>query len=69
MTPELIERMEKLKILEDDLEESFIRGTGPGGKKINKTSSTVVWRNVPTVREGRGQEGRSQMRNRIVARQ
>ena len=69
MTPELIERMEKLKILEDDLEESFIRGTGPGGQKINQTSSTVVLRHVPTGIEVRCQQERSQVQNRIVARQ
>ena len=34
-------RMQRLHIQEDDLEETFIRGTGAGGQKINKTSSTV----------------------------
>lgn len=29
-------------ILEDDLEEQFVRGSGPGGQKINKTASCVV---------------------------
>src|SRR3569623_841339 len=37
--PALTQRMEKLGIREEDLEEQFIRGTGPGGQKINKTSS------------------------------
>lgn len=30
------------EINEADLEESFVRGSGPGGQKINKTSCCVV---------------------------
>lgn len=30
------------EILEDDLEEQFVRGSGPGGQKINKTACCVV---------------------------
>jgi peptide chain release factor len=52
MTSELEERMAGLGIREDDLEESFIRGTGAGGQKINKTSSTVVLRHKPSGIEG-----------------
>lgn len=69
MTPELIERMIKLGLLEEDLEESFIRGTGPGGQKINKTSSTVVLKHLPTGTEVRCQLGRSRTQNRVAARQ
>jgi protein subunit release factor B len=61
-------RMLKLGIREDDLEETFIRGTGPGGQKINKTSSTVVLVHVPTGIEVRCQRERSQDQNRRVAR-
>ena len=68
MTPELEERMAGLGILEDDLEESFIRGTGAGGQKINKTSSTVVLRHKPTGIEVRCQKERSQVMNRLWAR-
>lgn len=62
-------RMRKLGIHADDLEESFIRGTGAGGQKINKTSSTVVLVHVPTGLEVRCQRERSQSMNRLVARQ
>jgi protein subunit release factor B len=62
-------RMLKLGIREDDLEESFIRGTGAGGQKINKTSSTVVLVHVPTGIEVRCQRERSQSLNRLVARE
>lgn len=37
----LRERMESLGVSEDELEERFVRGFGPGGQKVNKTSSCV----------------------------
>ena len=61
-------RMQRLRIQEDDLEETFIRGTGAGGQKINKTSSTVVLRHLPSGVEVRCQRERSQAQNRHVAR-
>ncbi|WP_308741223.1 peptide chain release factor-like protein [Brevifollis gellanilyticus] len=64
----LEKRMTKLGIREDDLEEDFVRGSGPGGQKINKTSSTVVLRHVPTGVEVRCQKERSQVMNRHWAR-
>lgn len=36
------------KLLETDLEEQFVRGSGPGGQKINKTASCVVIKHIPT---------------------
>ena len=38
---ELEKRMSRLRIKEADLLERFIRGSGPGGQKVNKTSSCV----------------------------
>lgn len=35
-------RLLSLGISEDALEEQFVQGSGPGGQKINKTSSCVV---------------------------
>jgi protein subunit release factor B len=61
-------RMRSLRIREEDLEESFIRGTGAGGQKINKTSSTVVLRHIPSGIEIRCQRERSQSQNRLIAR-
>lgn len=33
---------------EDDLEEQFVRGSGPGGQATNKTSNCVVLKHVPS---------------------
>ncbi len=66
--PELALKMEGLGIREEDLEESFVRGTGPGGQKINKTSSTVQLRHGPTGIEIRCQRERQQSANRYWAR-
>ena len=65
---QLAERMERLGIRESDLEESFIRGSGSGGQKINKTSSTVVLVHKPSGIEVRCQRERSQAMNRFFAR-
>lgn len=60
--------MEETGVLEDDLVEKFIRGSGHGGQKINKTSSTVYLKHVPTGLEIKCQAGRSQAMNRYLAR-
>jgi protein subunit release factor B len=57
-------RLRRLRIHPADLEESFVRGTGAGGQKINKTSSTVRLVHRPTGIEVRCQEERSQSQNR-----
>lgn len=35
-------------LLEDELEEQFVRGSGPGGQATNKTSNCVVLKHIPT---------------------
>jgi peptide chain release factor len=65
----LSERMAKLGLAREDLEEDFIRGGGPGGQKINKTSSTVRLRHAPSGVEVRCQEERSLVLNRLTARE
>src|SRR5215207_6977024 len=50
-----------------DVDERFVRGAGPGGQKINKTSSTVWLRHRPTGIEVRCQRERSQAANREIA--
>jgi protein subunit release factor B len=72
ITPEKWEklhtRMEKMEILERDLSEHFIRGSGSGGQKINKTSSCVQLNHAPSGVEIRCQKTRSQADNRYWAR-
>lgn len=65
---ELAERMEKLGIHEEDLEEKFIRASGPGGQKVNKTSSAVQLKHLPSGLEIKAQGSRSQAMNRYRAR-
>lgn len=50
-----------------EVEERFVRGSGPGGQKINKSSSTVWLRHRPTGVEVRCQRERSQSANRELA--
>ena len=61
-------RMEALGILERDLEEKFIRSSGSGGQKVNKTSSCVYLKHLPTGIEVKCMKERSQSLNRFLAR-
>ena len=64
----LLERMQKLGVLESDLEESFIRSSGPGGQNVNKVSSCVFLRHRPSGVAVKCQRERSQALNRFFAR-
>ena len=44
----LKERMEVLGIDEKDIEEKFVRSSGRGGQKVNKTSTCVYLRHIQT---------------------
>ncbi len=65
---ELLRQMEACGFREEDLEESFIRGSGSGGQKINKTASCVRLTHRPSGLEVKVQEARSQALNRFFAR-
>ena len=65
---QLAERMRKLGIRESDLTEQFILGSGKGGQKLNKTSSCVYLRHVPSGIEVKCQRERSRELNRYLAR-
>lgn len=65
---ELQERMDRLGIKPDDLIEKFILGSGKGGQKINKTSSCVYLKHIPTSFEIKCQRDRSREMNRYYAR-
>ena len=72
MTPETIAKIKSLMaeafLYEDDLEESFILGSGPGGQKTNKTSSVVRLYHPLTGIQVRCGENRSREINRWLAR-
>ncbi|HEY1764331.1 MAG TPA: peptide chain release factor-like protein [Opitutaceae bacterium] len=63
----VLRRLGLLGIPLSDVEERFVRGSGPGGQKINKTSSTVWLRHRPSGIEVRCQAERSQAANRDEA--
>ncbi|MDR3625178.1 MAG: peptide chain release factor-like protein [Chlamydiales bacterium] len=65
---ELEERMKSLGIDESDLLEKFVLGSGSGGQKINKTSSCVYLKHIPTGLEVKCQQDRSRELNRFFAR-
>ena len=61
-------KMESLKIREEDIEEKFIRSSGKGGQKVNKTSSCVYLKHRPSGIEVKCRQERSQALNRFLAR-
>ena len=72
ISPETIEKIKSLmaeaSVYEDDLEESFIMGGGPGGQKTNKTSSVVRLSHEPSGVAVKVGESRSREDNRWLAR-
>jgi protein subunit release factor B len=64
----LRERMERLGVREEEFRETFIRSSGPGGQKVNKTSSCVFLVHLPTGLSVKCQQERSQALNRFLAR-
>jgi protein subunit release factor B len=64
----LEKKMDKLGISEKDIEEKFIRASGKGGQKVNKTASCVYLKHLPTGIEVKCQKERSQALNRFLAR-
>src|SRR6188472_806254 len=60
-------RLIQLKLVEADFEEKFARSSGPGGQHVNKVSTAVTLRHVPTGLAVTVQDSRSQSRNRQLA--
>ena len=59
----------KFELREEDLEERFARSGGPGGQNVNKVSTAVTLRHLPTGTSVTVQDSRSQIQNRKLARE
>jgi len=66
VSPEVSDEIE-IEIRDEDLEEQAIRSSGPGGQHVNKTSSAIRLRHVPTGIVVHCQAERSQHKNRAMA--
>jgi peptide chain release factor len=64
----LAEKMSRLGVRPEDIVESFIRAQGPGGQNVNKVSTCVYLKHLPTGIEVKCQKERSQALNRYIAR-
>ena len=63
------QRMKELGVHESDLEEQFARSGGPGGQNVNKVSTAVTLRHLPSGVSVSVQDSRSQALNRKLARE
>lgn len=64
----LAKKMQSLGIRKEDLREKFIRSSGKGGQKVNKASTCVYLKHLPTGIEVKCQQERLQSLNRFLAR-
>jgi peptide chain release factor 2 len=66
VSPEVSDDIE-IEIRDEDIEEKAIRSSGPGGQHVNKTSSAIQLRHIPTGILITCQAERSQHKNRSMA--
>jgi peptide chain release factor len=65
---ELRERLDRLGIRDEDLDEQFVRSGGKGGQNVNKVATCVVLVHLPSGTRIKCQQERSQGLNRYLAR-
>lgn len=63
------ERLARLGVRDEDLEESFVHAGGKGGQNVNKVATCVVLVHRPTRIAVKCQRERTQGANRLIARQ
>ena len=64
----LIKKMDELKIFEKDILETFVKSRGKGGQNVNKNSTCVNLKHLPTGITVKYDKERSQLLNRFFAR-
>ncbi len=64
---ELDKRAAELGVRKEDVVERFVRSGGAGGQNVNKVSSAVYLKHLPTGIEVKVQQERSQALNRFLA--
>ena len=65
----LEQRLARLGVRDEDLEESFVHAGGKGGQNVNKVATCVVLVHRPTRIAVKCQRERTQGANRLIARQ
>jgi protein subunit release factor B len=65
----LVERLARLGVRDEDLDESFVHAGGKGGQNVNKVATCVVLVHRPTRIAVKCQRERTQGANRLIARQ
>ena len=63
----LQKRLSALKVRPEDVKEKFVRSKGPGGQNVNKVSTCVYLKHLPTGLEVKCRILRSQVLNRNLA--
>ena len=64
---EIENRIKALGIRKEDVIERFVRSSGAGGQNVNKVSTAVYLKHLPTGIEVKMQKERSQALNRFLA--
>ncbi len=64
-TQELQRRMHNCNLLEHDIEEKFVRSSGAGGQKVNKSSTCVHLKHIPSGLAVKVQKSRSRNHRKV----
>lgn len=65
----ILQRMKAVNVFEKDIKEDFVTSPGPGGQNVNKVATCVVLKHMPSGLVIKCHECRTQLANRILARE